>query len=144
DVGELTHGLFADDTRFLSKLKLTLDGKRPLLLSSGAVEYYAAAFFLRNPRTENLPRDSISIKRERFVGDGMQDHLVLRNETNTPLTARVGIEVAADFADIISVKDWDFALGDPEHARPLPDPVEPSYDEGRNQFLLLDPGGLRW
>ena len=89
DVGEKTHGLFVDDTRFLSRLKLTLDGRRPLLLSSGAVEYYSAAFFLRNPLTKNLPLDSVSIKRERFVGDGMQDHVELTNVTTQELAIRV-------------------------------------------------------
>ncbi len=141
DVGEKTHGLFVDDTRFLSCLKLTLDGKKPLLLSSGAVEYYSAAFFLRNPLTANLPLDSVSIKRERFVGDGMQDHVALTNVTTHELAIRVGIELGADFADIISVKEWDFSLGDPTHARPLPDPVAPSFEPDGNRFMLVDPEG---
>ena len=58
DVREKTHGLFADDTRFLSRLELTIDGKPPLLLSSGNVEYFSAAYFLRNPLTDRLPLDS--------------------------------------------------------------------------------------
>src|SRR3977135_1452442 len=84
-VRETTHGLFADDTRFLSRLRLTIDGKRPLLLSSGTVDYFAAAFFLRNPPSETLPLDSISIRRERFVGNGMQDVIELTNQTSEPL-----------------------------------------------------------
>src|SRR4051794_41448580 len=40
DVGsEQTHGLFTDDTRFLTRLRLTINGATPLLLSSGKVEY---------------------------------------------------------------------------------------------------------
>ena len=141
DVGEKTHGLFVDDTRFLSRLKLTLDGRRPLLLSSGAVEYYSAAFFLRNPLTKNLPLDAVSIKRERFVGDGMQDHVALTNVTTQELAIRVGIELGSDFADIISVKAWDFALGDPRHAKPLPNPVPPRFEDAQNRFVLVDPDG---
>ena len=142
DVRETTHGLFAEDTRFLSRLCLTIDGKRPLLLSSGTVEYFSAAFFLRNPLSDNLPLDSISIRRERFVGEGMQDHLVLRNETMNPLELTIGIEFGADFADIMSVKEWDFSLGDPRHAKPLPEPVEPTSDEERNQYVLTDRDGF--
>ena len=142
DVRETTHGLFAEDTRFLSRLCLTIDGKRPLLLSSGTVEYFSAAFFLRNPLTDNLPLDSISIRRERFVGVGMQDHVVLQNETMHPLELTVGIEFGADFADIMSVKEWDFSLGDPVHAKPLPDPVEAEPDGERNQYLLTDRDGF--
>ena len=84
EIGDLdgrTSGFFAEDTRFLSRLELRVNGARPLLLSSGTVEYFSAAFFLRNPVAEGLAQDSLSIARERFVGDGMQDHLVVRNET---------------------------------------------------------------
>src|SRR4029450_7609442 len=41
-------GLFAEDTRYLSRLNLFVNGKRPLLLSSGRIEYFSAAFFMRN------------------------------------------------------------------------------------------------
>ncbi len=142
DVRDTTHGLFADDTRFLSRLELTIDGKRPMLLSSGSVEYFSAAYFLRNPLTDRLPLDSVLIKRERFVGDGMQDHIQLTNETTETLELRLELAVAADFADIISVKQWDFSLGDPKHAQPLPTPVAAAYDEQHNQLMLTDTDGL--
>src|SRR6185437_8274031 len=109
DVSETTHGLFADDTRFLSRLQLTINGERPLLLSSGKVEYFSAAFFLRNPIAGGLPHDAISIKRERFVGEGMQDHIVVTNQSMEPVSFELGIELAADFADILSVKEYDFS-----------------------------------
>ncbi len=141
DVGETTHGLFADDTRFLSRLELTIDGKRPLLLSSGTVEYFSAAYFLRNPLTDRLPLDSVLVKRERFVGDGMQDHIQLTNETTDTIELTLELGIAADFADIISVKEWDFSLGNPGHAKPLPPPVEVRYDAAHNQFVLIDPDG---
>jgi glycogen debranching enzyme len=139
DVSEATDGFFVDDTRHLSQLKLTIDGERPLLLSSGAVEYFSAAFFLRNPITPNLALDALSIKRERFVGDGMQDHLVLTNVTPEPLSFRIGVEIGADFADIISVKEWDFSLGNPAAATPLPQRVEPRRDG--DGFVLADADG---
>src|SRR5437016_3421631 len=72
EIGDLdgqTSGFFTDDTRFLSELRLTVNGARPLLLSSGKVEYFSAAFFLRNPLAGGLAQDVLSIKRERFVGD---------------------------------------------------------------------------
>lgn len=144
DIVDRTHGLFARDTRYLSRLRLTIGGKRPLLLSSGTVDYFSAAFFLRNPLTESLPLDSVSIRRERFVGDGMQDVVVLTNETASPLVLTLAVEVESDFADIISVKEWDFSLGDPRHAKPLPEPVAPDFHETHNQFVLVDPEGFGW
>ena len=76
EVGDLHHegeGLFSEDTRFLSRFRLTINGKRPLLLSSGKIEYFSAAFFMRNPLAGGLEQDVLSIRRERFVGEGMQD-----------------------------------------------------------------------
>ncbi len=142
DIVERTHGLFADDMRVLSRLRLTVDGKRPLLLSSGTVDYFSAACFLRNPVSENLPLDAVSIKRERFVGEGMQDNVVLQNQTMSSVRLQLELELASDFADIISVKDWDFTLGNPEHARPLPEPVEPRWEDEHNQFVLTDEEGF--
>ncbi|MEN3340704.1 MAG: hypothetical protein V7644_108 [Actinomycetota bacterium] len=142
DIVEPTHGLFADDMRVLSRLCLTIDGKRPLLLSSGTINYFSSACFLRNPLSENLPLDAVSIKRERFVGDGMQDNLLLQNQTMDRLELRLVLELASDFADIISVKQWDFTLGDPRHAEPLPEAVEPQWDEEHNQFVLVDGEGF--
>lgn len=145
ELGDVTgdsDGLFAEDTRFLSRLKLTINGASPLLLSSGRVEYFSAVFFLRNPVAGGLPRDAISVRRERFVGDGMQDHVVLQNQSMEPVALELGLEIATDFADILSVKEHDFSLGDPAHAPTLPDAVSPSYDERQNQFVLVDPSGL--
>ena len=73
DISEPTMGLFAHDTRFLSRWVLTINGARPLMLSSRKVEYYSAAFFLRNPVVGDLAHDEISIARERFIGDSMQE-----------------------------------------------------------------------
>src|SRR3954454_9796460 len=137
--GEEASGLFAEDTRFLSLLRLSINGARPLVLSSGKVEYFSAAFYLRNPLAGGLAQDSVSIFRERFVGDGMQDRLTVENLSMEHVSFELALELANDFADIMSVKDRDFSLGDPLHARPLPPPVTPTFDETDNQFLLRDP-----
>src|SRR4051794_22977187 len=140
DISGETHGLFADDTRFLSRLALTVNGATPLLLSSGKVEYFSAAFFLRNPLAGGLPQDALSIVRHRFVGDGMQDHVIVQNQSMEPVAFELALELGTDFADILSVKEHDFALGDPARADPLPEPVEGRYDERHNQFVLEDTG----
>jgi glycogen debranching enzyme len=139
EIGDLdgkTSGLFAEDTRFLSRLELRIDGVRPLLLSSGKVEYFSAAFYMRNPVVPGLPQDTVSIWRERFVGEGMQDHVILRNESAEPLSFELELEVGTDFADIITVKEHDFALGHPETAPPLPPPAAARFDAVANQLVL--------
>src|ERR687888_6313 len=100
------------------------------------------AFFMRNPLAGGLPQDVLSIRRERFVGDGMQDTFVVQNQSMEPVEFDLELEVAADFADIFAVKDYDFALGDPMRAKPLPDPRPVEYEAERNQFLISDDGDL--
>jgi glycogen debranching enzyme len=134
-------GLYAHDTRFLSTLTLTVNGAPPLLLSSGRVEYFSAAFYSRNPLAGGLEQDVLSIARHRFVGDGLQDHVVIRNETGHRLSFTVELDFATDFADIISVKQHDFALGDPLHAAELPPPAEAHYDERAGRVVLEEGDG---
>jgi len=141
DIAADTSGFFAHDTRFLSCLVLRVGGASPLLLSSGRVEHFKAAFYLRNASADGLPRDTLSIARERFVGTGMQERISVRNESMERLELELALDVAADFADIISVKLHDFALGDPEHAKPLPSPAPATYDEARRQLSIVDPAG---
>jgi glycogen debranching enzyme len=137
-----TSGFFTDDTRFLSILRLSINGRRPLVLSSGKVDYFSAAFYLRNPPVDGLDQDEVSIIRERFVGEAMEDRLLVQNQGMRPIAFDLSLEVASDFADIFAVKDYDFALGDPAHADPLPLLVETRFDEANNQFLLADETGV--
>ena len=141
DICEVTGGFFAQDTRFLSLFRLTVNGEAPLLLSSGKVEYFSAAFYLRNPLAAGLAQDSIAIVRERFVSDTMQDRVIVENVTTEPVSFELVLEVACDFADIFAVKEHDFALGDPMRAKPLPAPAAPVFDPEHSQFVLDDPSG---
>ncbi|HSE81440.1 MAG TPA: glycogen debranching N-terminal domain-containing protein, partial [Gaiellaceae bacterium] len=136
DISEPTMGFFAHDTRFLSRWTLTINGARPLVLSSRKVEYYSAAFFLRNPVVGGLGHDEISIARERFIGDSMQEHFVVSNHSPRRLAFDLALEIGNDFADIFAVKAYDFALGDPEHAKPLPPAVPAVYEADDNQFVF--------
>jgi glycogen debranching enzyme len=137
DIAAETSGFFAHDTRFLSRFVLRIEGERPLLLSSGRVGHYAAAFYMRNPSVNGLPHDALSVARERFVGTGLQERITVRNETMERLDFDLSLELAADFADIISVKQYDFALGDPQHAPELP-PPGPATQEAQ-RVVIEDP-----
>ena len=139
DLGDETGGFFADDTRYLSVFRLTVEGRLPLLLTSDKVEYYSAAFFLRNPPTETLPQDTLSIARSRFVGDAMQDRITIVNQGVEPVSFQLALEIGSDFADIFTVKSYDFSFGDPLNAPPLPALAEPTFDAEAGQFLLSDP-----
>ena len=62
----------------------------------------------------------------------------MRNEAMEPLAFELALELGADFADIISVKEHDFALGDPRTRRRCPPLVEPRFDADANQFVFRD------
>ncbi|MGZ6639802.1 MAG: amylo-alpha-1,6-glucosidase [Solirubrobacteraceae bacterium] len=139
DIGSFeTSGFFDDDIRFLSRLRLTVNGERPLLLESRKIDYFSAAFYLRNPVTPGLAQDALLIARERFIGAGMEEQIVLRNETPERMTLELGLEFGADFADIFTVKERDFALGRPDRARPLPLPARASFEPEQNQLVFCD------
>ncbi len=138
DIVDPVMGLFADDTRFLSRWVLTINGERPLRLSSDKVEYFSAAFYLRNPMAGGLEQDVLSIGRDRFVGDGMQEHIVVQNHAAHPVEFELALEVGTDFADIFAVKEHDFALGHPDTAPPLPDLAPTEYENDGNQFVFMD------
>jgi glycogen debranching enzyme len=139
DIFEQTGGFFARDTRYLSVFCLTLNGKAPLLLSSGKVEYFSAAFYLRNPPVDGLPSDSVAIVRERFVSEALQERIVLENVASEAVSFDLAVHFASDFADIFAVKEYDFALGDPLRARPLPAPAPLRFDSDHGRFVIADP-----
>ena len=138
---EGAHGFYADDTRFLSRLLPTINGVRPLPLSTGKVEYFAAAFFLRNPPAGGLLPDEILLRCERFVTDDLQEHMVVTNLAGDAVTVELAVELEADFADILSIKQHDFALGDPARAVALPPAV--ALTAGATPMIahLRDPAG---
>ena len=138
DIADPVMGLFADDTRFLSRWLLTINGERPLRLSSDKVEYFSAAFYLRNPIAGGLEQDVLSIGRDRFVGDGMEEHIVVQNHAPHPVEFELALEVGSDFADIFAVKEHDFALGHPDTAPPLPGLARTEYESDGNQFVFMD------
>ena len=58
-----------------------------------------------------------------------------------PLSFAVELDFGTDFADIISVKQHDFALGDPLHAPELPPPAEAHFDERAGRVVLEEGDG---
>lgn len=108
DEGSVT-GLFHEDTRYLSRFLLTINGERPELLSSGGVDHYSAAFFLTNPDLTGVPAGSLSIQRYRFLGPGLSEVLLVQSHLDKPVQVEMRLSVAADFADLFEVKKMELA-----------------------------------
>jgi len=100
------HGLFHRDTRYLSRLVLTIDGNRLQSLSTDDLEYYDAQFFLV-PGTGSVYTDAtLSVQRRRVVSDaGFYEELAVMNHGAEAVRLEVRVEVDADFADLFEVKD---------------------------------------
>src|SRR5260370_11423386 len=100
-----THGLFAWDTRFLSRWILTIDDQPLQTLSRDDLDYFSAQFFLV-PGTGTVYVDAdLSMMRKRSAGNGFREKLLVRNEKSEPRDLELRLEAAADFADLFEVKD---------------------------------------
>src|SRR4051794_16842230 len=130
-------GFFASDTRFLSRAVLLVDGRRPDLLSYAQPAPHLGLFCLRNEPSERLAPNTLSILRERFVGDEMLERIVLENHSAEMVECEVALQLEVDFADIFSVKELDPKFGHPATAT-LPPPRVPRRGDADNSLVFED------
>lgn len=98
-------GLFHDDTRFLSKWVLLVDGRRPNVLSIEDLNYYEAQHFLV-PGTGTIYVDSpFSIIRRHRVFHGFTEDLTIMNHSGESKDIQVQVALDSDFADLFEIKD---------------------------------------
>jgi glycogen debranching enzyme len=111
-------GLYQHDTRHLSELRLTIDGRRPVTLSSDAEARHTAVVDATNPdlrRNGDLiaPQQTIHIQRRMLVRDRLYLDLCFRNLGARHVETTISLRLAADFADMFEVR----AAADPRPAR---------------------------
>jgi glycogen debranching enzyme len=99
------HGLFHQDTRYLSRWRLTLDGAPLTALSVDDLDYFAARHFLVAGTGTIYVDSEISVLRTRAVGDGFHEDLLLLSHAEQPRDLVLRIEAGCDFADLFEVKD---------------------------------------
>jgi glycogen debranching enzyme len=90
-------GFFAADTRFLSRLVLTVDGERGEPVSVEQAAPHVATFELRGPA-------GLVVRRELFVGRGFEQTITIENPSAAEVEVDVALDLASDFADIHAVK----------------------------------------
>jgi len=98
------HGVFFRDTRILSRWDLRVDGERAEPLGAMTPEPYRATFLGRLLRRSGRTTTNLLVRRERRVGDGLREDVVLDNPGREPVPCTVTVAVAADFADLFEVK----------------------------------------
>ncbi len=106
-----SQGLYHEGTHFLSRFELTLNGERPLLLSSTIKENNVLLNIdLTNPDLMHegqveIPRGALHLSRSRFLWHGRCfERLRVQNYSLLPIPIRLSISVDADFADLFEVR----------------------------------------
>jgi glycogen debranching enzyme len=109
--GPAAEGLFFEDTRYLSRLVMAINGARPLLLSSTVTEGNTMlAVDLANPETEGrqhseLAPASIHVLNEIALGsDALFAAIDVRNYGRDRAELELTIEFDADFVDMFEVR----------------------------------------
>jgi glycogen debranching enzyme len=155
--GPAAEGLFFEDTRYLSQLTLTIDGVRPLLLSSYVTEdNLALATDLTNSdlaadgtsgRRTPLAKGTIHILLTSVLGeDALLQRMEIKNYGVTPARFRLQVAFDADFVDMFEVRGSTRARrGERLADEKLPDGVVLGYHglDGitRRTRLIFSPAG---
>lgn len=105
-------GFYSKDTRFLSRMELLINEQKPILLSSEADKNYKATILLTNPHMEKdgrviLWRDSIQIRRDRFISQGvLYEQVKLKNYFPKKVEFSISFHFDADFQDMFIVRGF--------------------------------------
>ncbi len=105
-------GIFFHDTRYLSELLLTVDGARPILLSSTIRDDNATLTCdLTNPDFYNRDgdlvygHDLLHVRRSRFLWNAAcYERIAIRNFDDKPRNLRLAVKFDSDFADLFEVR----------------------------------------
>jgi len=145
DVSGGSEGLYYNDTRYLSRWRLLLNGEPPQLLSSDTVDFYSGAVFLQNPPTPQMPAGAVSLIRDLFVGEGgMQNTLHVENHLLESVVLELRLDFDFDFLDLFEVKAREYREEDLVFTRSADADVrvEVTRDEEENSwsFRMRDGG----
>jgi glycogen debranching enzyme len=128
---ETEHGVFSNDTRFVSHYKVFSNGHSWIRLTSSTVTYYAARIHLVNQRFETedgvVPEGVLGLTISRAIGDGIHEDLDVTNYGMTEVRFNLEIALRSDFADLFEVKSRHFV----RRGR-----IETHWDQGRGELSM--------
>jgi glycogen debranching enzyme len=102
---EHPQGFFVADSRVLSRIWLSLDGRPLERLAVAPVGAFGARIVLRPPAMEGGGHPEVVVVRNRWVGMGLSEDVEVRNYGLTGVTVRLELAVEADFASLFAVKE---------------------------------------
>ncbi|GAA3138762.1 glycogen debranching N-terminal domain-containing protein [Planomonospora alba] len=97
-------GVYHSDTRLLSRWELRVDDVPVEALQVIPAEPYHATFLGRTRPRPGQAESTLLVVRDRYVGGGLREDLVLRNLSEEPAGCVVALHVGTDAADLFEVK----------------------------------------
>ena len=137
-------GLYYKDTRYLSVLEVKVNGYTPVLLTSSGEFNFMGNIQSANPLMSvpadpattpdgtpslNLLPRTLSIRRNRFIEDGLHERFGLFNYNSVPLSLTLTMRFGTDFRDMLDVRGYKR----PKHGELFP----PKWDGHRLTFSYL-------
>ncbi|MBA3654707.1 MAG: amylo-alpha-1,6-glucosidase, partial [Actinobacteria bacterium] len=101
----LPHGLFFQDTRFLSRLQVEINEQAPEPLAAAVSEPFSAVVAARTRPTPGKADSHLMVFRSRWIGRGMREDIEIRNFGDEPAYCSLVIAVDVDFANLFEVKE---------------------------------------
>lgn len=106
------HGLYYRDTRHLSVFELALEGVPLMLLSASGELSFMSTLQLANDRfvgpDEQVIAETrtISVRRNRFLHDGLHERIGLVNYNQQPVRVRLQVIFGSDFRDMFAIRGY--------------------------------------
>ncbi len=124
-------GIFADDTRFVSHLRLTIQGKPWVLLTSAVVHHYTVQLQLANPAlvtsAGDLRAHDLGLTVSRMVADGIHEDLDITSYALQTVAFKFEVSIDSDFADIFEVR---------AHHIPARSGITTAWDSERSELSI--------
>jgi glycogen debranching enzyme len=107
--GDYGLGLYTRDTRFLSRFRMTVNGRDPVLLSSSSERAFMSHVDLTNPDLYEgtalvVRQQTLNIRRIRVINGRLFERIRVKNYNAHAVSLTLSFELAADFADIFEVR----------------------------------------
>ena len=111
-LGRRRLGLYYRDMRYLSLFDMAIAGQRPRLLSFSSEQNYVCDIQMANPTLELADGNTalartISIRRSRFLKDGLHERISFYNHNRFAVHFRLTLTFGSDFCDIFEVRGWE-------------------------------------
>src|SRR5439155_3429825 len=105
-------GLYYRDTRYLSRLELTVNELRPLLLHSSTERNYWQVVELAYPITVVDPtgfeaQENIAVSRGRLLANSLLEQILVSNFGAESHSVRLKLDFDADFLDLFEVRGYE-------------------------------------